>query len=1337
VDKTAHNDRGNADSADNAERFIGVRETAKRLGVHENTVRNWSRNGALKPANVPGSRSLRFDAREVARLVAKRGQVVASVEEERRTVGPELVNASQLNVWAESRDAQDLFPELIRRLLASTPGVSAISVRAGDGVSAPGWDGQADSAGTSYLPAGRLLFEFGVGGRPREKAESDYKKRRTQPLGVDPESSIFIFATPRRWTTAEAWAAEKREEGAFADVRVIDADTLEGWLQRSPGVHVWISEKLGRRPEKTETIEHWWRRFRDRTEPPLPRGLFLAGREKQREQLAAYLGEGPRVITIKAEWRDDAVCFLVAVIEALEEEGVPIPKAILISSNEIWDRVAHERSPMTLVPLFDGADTAATIENGHHVVFPLGWDPPSITGEFIDIERPGRAEAVEAFEAAGISFELAYRLGAQARRSLPSLIRQLSRDPNFSRPPWSRPPASATLAPLVLLGSWKSTPDDLEIISRVAGKPWGEVERTLLQWRASEDPPFVRPSRQWHLASPQEAFSLLRDQLTGDDVDRWLAIVLDVLGEADPRLDLDPEERPMAAIQGAVRQHSSVLRKGIAQGVALISLAESEIVGGTERGADLAKRATRTLLSRANADPSGRAWASLADELQLLAEASPEEFLDAVHSDLDRNEPVLAKIFTDQHQESAFLGSSSHPSLLWALELLCWSAEHFPSAARALARLDDIDPGGKLSNRPIRSLASVMVGWIRQTSAPLEVKLEVLGQICSQLPDTGWELVLNLWPSSHAVVMPPAAPAFHDWRPDSREVKMGEWIEFVDALVGRAIELADRDPERWATLVERLGPLPPGDREAILVSLREFVSGAELGRKGRLDLWERLDREVARHRSFPDAHWSITGEGLERMVELAEELRPIDDVARHAYLFEWNPDLPGLELGDPGYEERVAELRDEAISEALSEGQVGELSVLAERSRAAMALGVTLGRVASEEYTPALLEWLDADQDSLRAVAAAWGGYRLHGGGMSWLKQTLARPEMRSAERRLAIALAAPPSARTWDALSEMDPALAEAYWKRANAWGVSAADSERAVFELLRHDRPWTALQVLAMLSHQDEEAEQLRAETIVAVLDALLQASSTEESIQSAGYEVGGLIDALGKLGVPDEKLASYEFGFFRILEDFRRPEALYKILLAEPKVFIDLVTRVYRGRNEPRRQLSEAEQALAEHAWWVLEHLDQLPGLREDGTVDGAHLTAWVRGARLAFADSEREDIGDEQIGRVLSTSPDGNDGIWPAEPVRDLLESIGSTHMETGVHSGVINARGFTSRGIYDGGEQERVLAERYRRWAKDAAVKWPRTSRVLRGLAETYERDASDHDAEAEVTADTE
>ena len=149
---------------------------------------------------IPGSRFHRFDARDVERLRQQRGSAVSSVQAEHRMVGPELVDGTQLSQWAGTRDAQGTFPELVRRLLASTPGITNASVRSGEGISASGWDGRADSAGTAYLPQGPLYFEFGVDRQSKTKADADYGKRRANPEGVVPAESCFVFMTPRRWS---------------------------------------------------------------------------------------------------------------------------------------------------------------------------------------------------------------------------------------------------------------------------------------------------------------------------------------------------------------------------------------------------------------------------------------------------------------------------------------------------------------------------------------------------------------------------------------------------------------------------------------------------------------------------------------------------------------------------------------------------------------------------------------------------------------------------------------------------------------------------------------------------------------------------------------------------------------------------------------------------------------------------------------------------------------------------------------------------------------------------------------------------------------------------------
>ncbi len=79
------------------------------------------------------------------------------------------------------------------------------------------------------------------------------------------------------------------------------------------------------------------------------------------------------------------------------------------------------------------------------------------------------------------------------------------------------------------------------------------------------------------------------------------------------------------------------------------------------------------------------------------------------------------------------------------------------------------------------------------------------------------------------------------------------------------------------------------------------------------------------------------------------------------------------------------------------------------------------------------------------------------------------------------------------------------------------------------------------------------------------------------------------------------------------------------------------------------------------------------------------------------------------------------------MRELIERLGRSEADRGFEIEVRNSRGATSRGLTDGGEQERVLAAKYKELARKVADQWPRTARILRSVAKTYEEDARRED----------
>ena len=129
------------------------------------------------------------------------------------------INATHLKQWADTRDCQEVLPELILRLIHATSShISKVKFPSGDSVHLSGWDGILDNKEKIYcFEPGISLWEIGSNQNVKNKANDDYEKRRLNSLGYDKKETIFVFVTPRIWDGAEAWTIEKKAENGLLE----------------------------------------------------------------------------------------------------------------------------------------------------------------------------------------------------------------------------------------------------------------------------------------------------------------------------------------------------------------------------------------------------------------------------------------------------------------------------------------------------------------------------------------------------------------------------------------------------------------------------------------------------------------------------------------------------------------------------------------------------------------------------------------------------------------------------------------------------------------------------------------------------------------------------------------------------------------------------------------------------------------------------------------------------------------------------------------------------------------------------------------------------------------
>ena len=236
----------------------------------------------------------------------------------------------------------------------------------------------------------------------------------------------------------------------------------------------------------------------------------------------------------------------------------------------------------------------------------------------------------------------------------------------------------------------------------------------------------------------------------------------------------------------------------------------------------------------------------------------------------------------------------------------------------------------------------------------------------------------------------------------------------------------------------------------------------------------------------------------------------------------------------------------------------------------------------------------------------------------------------------------------------------------------------------------------------------------------------------MQHVHYAVVHMIQALQQRGDVDlEELAALEYQYLPMLELQAEPTALNRLLGKSPELFVSVVCDAFSPASGETGEITDDRRTRARHAYQLLQSLKTVPGF-SSGAEDVNHLRSWISSVRTLAKQADRAVITDQQIGQILAYAPsDVEDGAWPAKPIRDLIEELAAKQIETGIALSRFNQRGAFSKALYDGGKQERALANQYRFWA-NAVRKWPRTSALLQHIADDWDQYAARADSEAEL-----
>lgn len=892
--------------------------------------------------------------------------------------------------------------------------------------------------------------------------------------------------------------------------------------------------------------------------------------------------------------------------------------------------------------------------------------------------------------------------------------------PEPAKTDWNSYQHAGVLAIISLIGSWNEKNEaDLDILNSVINEEysiWIQKCREILQL---EDSPLSLKNGFWKITERTVLWDMLGSRIYDKDLDNFKEAIMSVLTERDISFEFSPEERYTAGIHGKVLTHSQALRKGLAESLALLGNRDIALINCSQ---DKAKTTVVLTIREIFEYSDWVLWGSLNSLLPILAEAAPNEFLNAVENALYLKPCPFDELFS---QEScSIMGENYLTGLLWALETLAWDENYLVRVCIALGELANHDPGGNWANRPANSLTTILLPWFPQTIATIAKRKVAVQTLYKECPDVSWKLIISLLPNQYQTSTGSHKPSWRDIIPKDWEVSVtnAEYWDQVSFYAELAVSMASEDIVKISEIIDYFDNLP----KPSFYQLLELLSSEEtlgLSEEERFPIWNKLIKFISKHRSFPEAEWAIEEDLLLPIEEVANKLSPSNPLNLYQRLFtEWEIDLSE---GDETWEEqekKISERRQKGVTEILDFGGINSVIQFSEIVRFPILVGENLGRISDEVTDSVLLPvYLESKNSKHLEFINGYVKSRYYINGWIWV-DGLDKTSWNEVQIGQFLSFL-PFVSETWARTAKWLKDRESEYWYKVNP-NIHQAETDFAfaIDKLIEYGRPHVAISCLNTIRYLKKKVNV--DQCIKALISAL---SSDEPSYLVNAHHIVELIKIVQEAPeVLEDELFQIEWAYLKLLDHHYRayPKLLENRLANNPEFFCEVIRLIYRSTKTDAMpsKLTEETRTIAANAWRLLHYWRTPPGVQKYGSFDNEHFLTWLQCVKEKCTESGHLEVALINVGEVLIHCPADLDGLWINHTVANALNARDAEDMRRGFSTGIYNSRG--TNWVDHTGKPEIELAEQYRQKAEDIEnAGYQRFAVTLRNLSETYDREA--------------
>ncbi len=1217
-----------------------------------------------------------------------------------------IVTMVDLEKFADQSNSQFQLPEIVRRLIYTSIEIDSLRMPSGESVTQGGWDGEVIYTGSykhQFIPKGTSFWELTTtkSRNTKGKANADFKKRTENTSELEQKNCTYVFVTLRNWSKKNEWILEKKSDSSWKDIKVIDGNDLELWLENTPAVGYWLANELDLLPEGVRTLSSLWEDWRSKTDPPLTEQLVLSLGSEGDNDLEKFLNtSSPIYHLLPTVDRDIALAYLYSKISAisdLDTKNALFSKALVVENPDRFRMLSLKGSELLLIPVFEDPPYTKALENGHKVFLPVRRG--KINGKDISLWRLTTDETIRFLkDEASKSEHEARRIAERTQLSITSLRYHLKLKGTLQLPKWKNKDVTKELLEVLLLGSWDVRfNEDKKLLHEFSNLNYADIEKLVHKLMEEDDSIFLNIGSIYTLTSHEYVYSHLKEYVTPTLFRQFLRICNKVFSE------IQSLRSP-----GEEHKHSPSIRKSIAKSLVLLATNPPFRLNKVEDNINVF---IGNLLTE---NASIEFFNSISDAISMIAQASPKAFLSNIYNLL---------------QEEG-LKLHENQQIIWALEKCGWSTEYLNIVTEILLILSEYYEDKKTyTSNPMKSIYNLYNLWFPGSSAPIEKRLGILETFKDKYTRHIVDVLIAIMPWNQRVAIQPSKPTYHQWADGFESSSLNTDVYYgITEASEILLNILEKRSDFWPKILDDVFDFPIEISKKFIDKLNMHqTNGFEESLQ--YSIWCKIEEILYFQIKLLKNDDSIVDE----LLSLHKKLVPADPYLKFKRLFEKPPkvfDLNLIATYDRRIEDKIINsLREKAIQEIYIKSKSEGIKMFLHEVESPDVLGFYVGQddsIVADDYKFIKEFSIKAEKTKSFLQGLIQGRYKKH--GIEWLRKIAEEVKNDNKDYLLFIFSSLPFEDEIFSLIGENEE-LNSRYWRSISLpWYISKEiDLNFLLVNLISAQRAFEAMEVVS--NSIEEQRNTINPKLIDELIDELLQIDSSDiyKKMDSSGFiNVLELFLNFGftKCDINLSKLADLEFHFYPTMSPRFSPTFLVKDIIKNPVRLNKYISIRYND--------DQLDSRLAFKLHCIFKSLNIFQYVKPYQEEDDSKLIVWVNKLREKAKSDGLLKQTDNIIGQILAYSPeDPTDKIWPIVLIRDLLDGLDSTEIANSMAIHKFNLRGVVQKTYLEGGKQERELAKKHQEYITKCEGKWRIIIEVYNHLISIYESLAEGNDIEAE------